>query len=193
MKRRFIAVTLAGISCLLLSTHANAMTDKEATTLAWAAYKGNQADFAQLEQAAKSGSLPAQFGMGEIYLWENNYPLSAQWFQGAAEKGDPGAENALGYAYQNGQGVSQDYGMANAWYYKAAQQGDAVAECNLGHMYFSGWGVAKSYATAVYWSKKSAAQGYGLADAGLGDIYLYGGYGVQNNPGIALYSFIGPA
>ena len=39
---------------------------------------------------------------------------------------------SVGWLYQNGFGVTQDYGKAMIWYRKAATQGDAKAPANIG-------------------------------------------------------------
>jgi uncharacterized protein len=41
------------------------------------------------------------------------------------------AQSQLGYMYENGLGLSQDYSQALAWYKKAADGGYAVARGNL--------------------------------------------------------------
>lgn len=51
-----------------------------------------------------------------------------------AEHGDPTAEAEMGYLYENGKGVPQDYAKALNWYTKAANQGwltarDLSARC----------------------------------------------------------------
>ena len=40
-----------------------------------------------------------------------------------AEQGDAKVQSNLGFMYQNGQGVAQDYAEAVKWYRKAADQG----------------------------------------------------------------------
>ena len=45
------------------------------------------------------------------------------------------APSHLGFMYDKGQGVPQDYAAAVSWYRKAAEQGDADAQFNLGFMY----------------------------------------------------------
>ena len=76
----------------------------------------------------------------------------------AAEQGDADAQDKLGMAYQNGNGVTQDYEQAIYWYRKSADQGYADAQSNLGQMYENGIGVAQDYAQAVYWYHKAAEQ-----------------------------------
>ncbi len=51
------------------------------------------------------------------------------------QQGYASAQNNLGYMYDQGQGVPQDYEQAIDWYRKAAEQGYAEAQCNLGSMY----------------------------------------------------------
>ena len=74
----------------------------------------------------------------------------------AAEQGNSSAQNSLGYRYQYGQGVSQNYVEAVKWYRKAAEQGNSIAQDNLGNMYYNGKGVSQDYVEAVKWYRKAA-------------------------------------
>jgi len=65
----------------------------------------------------------------------------------------------MGYMYEMGQGVDQDYKQAFDWYQKAADQGSRYAENRLGEMYQTGEGVAKNNELAVNWFRKAADQG----------------------------------
>ena len=49
-----------------------------------------------------------------------------------AEQGNLDAQCVLGYCYQEGRGVEQDYEEAIEWYPLAAEQGNTIAQCNLG-------------------------------------------------------------
>jgi RNA polymerase sigma factor RpoD-like protein len=98
----------------------------------------------------------------------------------AAKQGDASAQNDLGFKYQYGQGVLQNYAEAVKWYRKAAEQGYADAQNNLGVMYDAGQGVDQNYAEAVNWYRKSAEQGYASAQYNLGLKYEYG-QGVPQN------------
>lgn len=71
--------------------------------------------------------------------------------QAKADKGDAVAERTLGYWYQSGQFVKQDYAEALKWYRKASDQGEPDAEYWLGFLYFLGHGVAKDTKTAYFW------------------------------------------
>ena len=72
---------------------------------------------------------------------------------------DAEAQNNLGYAYEKGEGVEQDYAQAVFWYRKAAEQGYAMAQNNMGIMYDNGRGVDQDYDQAVNWYRKAAEQG----------------------------------
>ncbi len=52
-----------------------------------------------------------------------------------AEQGDAVVQISLGWMYEKGQGVEQDYTKAVSWYRKAAEQGYAEAQFNLGLIY----------------------------------------------------------
>ena len=53
----------------------------------------------------------------------------------AAEQGNATAQFDLGYFYDNGLGVEQDYKKAKECYEKAAEQGNATAQEYLGYIY----------------------------------------------------------
>ena len=59
----------------------------------------------------------------------------ANWCRLLAEQGDARAQNNLGIAYAEGNGVTQDYDEAVKWWRTAAEQGDAYAQYNLGVSY----------------------------------------------------------
>ena len=61
-----------------------------------------------------------------------DYAQARQWYQKAAEAGDPLGMNNLGVLYEQGRGVARDYAQARQWYQKAAEAGNAVAMTNLG-------------------------------------------------------------
>ena len=65
----------------------------------------------------------------------------------------------LGFMYNNGQGVPQDYAETVKWYRLAAEQGHASAQNNLGLMYDNGEGVPQDYVQAHMWYNLAGAQG----------------------------------
>ncbi len=77
-----------------------------------------------------------------------------------AEKGDKQAQSDLGWAYEKGNGVKQDYAEAVKWYRKAAEQGHTWAQVQLGLCYDRGNGVAQDFSEAFDWFMKASNQGY---------------------------------
>ena len=76
-----------------------------------------------------------------------------------AEQGHVDAQKMLGWLYQNGYGVIQNYKAAMKWYKLAAEQGDAAAHSNLGAMYGDGLGVTQDNIRAYMWWHIAASQG----------------------------------
>jgi TPR repeat protein len=75
----------------------------------------------------------------------------------AAERGDPRAQTMIGFLYETGRGLPQDYMLAAAWYQRAAQQGYPRAQYLLGMMYDKGQGVPEDYVVAHKWLNLAAA------------------------------------
>ncbi len=67
----------------------------------------------------------------------------------------------LGYMYEIGRGVPQDYALAAKWYYRAAAQGDVRGQHLLGLLYDKGFGVREDYIEAHKWSNLAAARARG--------------------------------
>jgi uncharacterized protein len=106
---------------------------------------------------------------------------TANWLlRPLADQGNAVAQFDLGFMYDYGRGVMQDYGEAMRWYRLAAEQGNALAQYNLGFMYANGHGVSPAYADAAKWYLLSAEQGYSWAQFYLG-FFLANGQGVTKN------------
>lgn len=88
-----------------------------------------------------------------------------------AKSGEAEAQNALGEAYYDGKGVTENLTEAVKWFTKAAEQENAKAENNLGNCYYYGYGVYKDYGEAVKWYTKAAEQGNAEAQNSLGYYY----------------------
>jgi hypothetical protein len=86
-----------------------------------------------------------------------------KWYKLAAEQGYASAQYNLGYMYDKGKGVPQDYKTAVKWYSLAAEQGVALAQHNLGAMYDEGKGVLKDYVYAHMWYNIAASSGNKVA------------------------------
>jgi TPR repeat protein len=73
-------------------------------------------------------------------------------------RGGPRAVGRLGFRYENGFGVPQDYIAAVDLYRQAAEQGDAFAQAHLGLSYDKGHGVEKDIILAYKWLHLAAAR-----------------------------------
>ena len=98
-----------------------------------------------------------------------------------AKSGEAEAQNALGEAYYDGKGVTENLTEAVKWFTKAAEQENAKAEYNLGDCYYYGNGVQyRDRGEAVEWYTKAAEQGLPMAQCNLGICYENGD-GVEKN------------
>jgi TPR repeat protein len=71
--------------------------------------------------------------------------------------GSARALGRLGFQYENGFGVPQNYVAAADLYRRAAEQGDAFAQCRLGLSYDRGHGVPQDIILAYKWLDLAAA------------------------------------
>jgi len=76
----------------------------------------------------------------------------------AAARGDVGAQTRLGYMYERGIGVAQDFELAAMWYNLAAEQGDPRAQHHLGLLFNKGFGVPVDFMTAYKWLNLAASR-----------------------------------
>jgi uncharacterized protein len=74
-----------------------------------------------------------------------------------AERGDANAQAQLGFMYEHGRGVPQDYVIAVYWYAAAAGQGHPTGQYLLGLMYDKGHGVVRSDTLAYMWLNLATA------------------------------------
>jgi TPR repeat protein len=84
----------------------------------------------------------AQFNLGlmEQHGWGRpaNPSAACAWFDKAARKNIPAAQQLLGDCYALGQGRAVDGPAALQWYAKAAAAGVAAADCSAGELYLAG-------------------------------------------------------
>lgn len=140
---RFLVLTIS----LLLATHVHAQ----------ATVKNLRADLVQAEQALAAKDYPtayqayarhaganplAQFTLGlfEQQGWGRPAdPVAAcAWFDKAAQKHIPAAQQFLGDCLAQGTGRAVDGPAAVHWYRKAAASGIAYAHCSAGELYIAG-------------------------------------------------------
>jgi TPR repeat protein len=145
------------------------------------------ADTFSLAKKAKTGAvtiadtqLENWFQTGQKYSSEKNWDEAAKWYRKAAERNYAPAQNMLGFCYDTGWGVPQDFFEAVKWYRAAAGQNYADAQYHLGGCYLNGdflRGVPKDEVEAVEWFRKAAEQNHASAQSALGYRY-YKGEGV---------------
>ena len=134
--------------------------------------------FTVFQTGALHGAAYSMGDLGTAYErgWgvAQDYVKAREWYEKAAEKGEPGSMRNLGLLYYGGHGVAPDYAKAREWYEKAAQEGDAVAMSNLGLLYANGQGVAQDYVEARKWYEKAAEKGDAGAMTNLRALYAEG-------------------
>jgi TPR repeat protein len=86
-----------------------------------------------------------------------DYALASQVFIPLAERGVPAAQSYLGFMFETGRGVPQNYTEAAMWYRRAAEQGDSLAQYSLGLLYDRGFGVPRNIVEAGKWLNLSTA------------------------------------
>jgi len=107
-------------------------------------------------------------------LGRGDYAAALKLLRPAAEQGNANAQTDLGWLYEQGNGVTQDFKEAMKWYRAAADQGSTRAQYNLGVMYFQGHGSAANFPEALKWYRMAAASGNAEALYNLGFMYANG-------------------
>ena len=112
------------------------------------------------------------------------------WYQKAAEEGDVDAMYALGYIYEEGKRVPQNYEESLKWYEKAAAAGSVEGMNNAGAMYVYGRGTEKNYTKAVeYFKKAIEANPKAIGPCVNLGLMFEMGWGVTRNYDAAIYWF----
>jgi TPR repeat protein len=107
-----------------------------------------------LTGAARAASLPdasAAYARGDD-------TVAAKRLVRLAARGNARAQGLLGFMYEYGRGVPQDYVLAAEWYIRGAEQGDPAAQYLLGLMYDKGRGVPQDAVLAHKWLILAAAR-----------------------------------
>ena len=111
---------------------------------------------------------------GTDFYNNKDYNSAVQYFFAAAEKGYSTAQDWMGYCYEYGYGVTQNYAEAVKWYRKAADQGSSYSANRLAECYYYGRGVEKSYGEATRLYRLAADNGNKNAQYSLGWCYEKG-------------------
>ena len=105
-------------------------------------------------------ALPAKaqsLGRGVSAFQRQDYVTASRIFIPLAEHGNAAAQSYLGFLFETGRGVPQNYTEAAMWYRRAAEQGDTRAQYSLGLLYDRGFGVPQDIVEASKWLNLSAA------------------------------------
>ncbi|HYW72690.1 MAG TPA: tetratricopeptide repeat protein [Pyrinomonadaceae bacterium] len=92
-------------------------------------------------------------------------------FQSLLEKardGDRAAQNDVGIAYSEAQGVKPNQKKAVYWFRQSAEQGGVYGACNLGLHYRMGWGVDRN--VTLMWKYVFAAHALDGLNCNPGDV-----------------------
>ena len=103
---------------------------------------------------------------------------SIEMLRKAIDLGSPEAEMELGWRYEGGYGVPQDFKQAFYWYDQSAKHHYAKGARALGGLYFFGKGVRQDYSMALPLYEVGGWAGDHLAQYQLGYMYEHG-LGVQ--------------
>ena len=120
------------------------------------------------------------YWIGDAYYQMDDYVSSIEWTLKAANQGYKDAQRDIGWFYENGKGVEQNYTKAAEWFRKAAEQGHARAQYELATLYAEGKGISQDYSEAIIWLQKSAEQECADAELYLGWMYEFG-HGVKQD------------
>jgi TPR repeat protein len=104
--------------------------------------------------SARADPLPA----ASVAFARGDFVAAARLLPPLAERGNARAQTMLGFMYETGQGVPQDYDAASYWYRLAAEQGDTTAQYLLGLAYDKGHGVPLDELAAYKWLNLAAAR-----------------------------------
>jgi uncharacterized protein len=107
---------------------------------------------------ALAAFVPAQAAPLDGAYRTGDFPRAIKRIGPAAERGDPRAQAFLGFMYQYGRGVAQNYALAAYWYRRGAEQGNPTAQHLLGLMFDKGLGVPTNHVAAHVWLSLAASR-----------------------------------
>jgi TPR repeat protein len=131
-----------------------------------------------LRARAESGESGAQYQFAKYVLEHNPSAEEVQsalkWLRASAAQQNPKAAFYLGYLYEHGKYVPQDYRLALQSYELAARVQYSPAENNLASLYEHGQGVPKDMNKAFEWYLASAKHGDPVGQINLATFYYVG-------------------
>jgi TPR repeat protein len=131
-----------------------------------------------LVSRAEQGDSAAQYQLATSILEEHPSPGDIQTaltlLRASAAQNNPRALLYVGYLYEHGKFVTQDYAQAVRNYEPAARAHYPPAENNLGFLYQHGVGIAKDLDKAFEWYRAGANHGDPVAQFNLATFYYLG-------------------
>lgn len=104
-----------------------------------------------------AGAYALSLRQGVSAFQRQDYVTASRVFIPLAERGNAAAQTYLGFLFETGRGVPQNYSEAAMWYRRAAEQGDSRAQYSLGLLYDRGQGVPQDIVEASKWLNLSTA------------------------------------
>jgi len=129
-----------------------------------------------MKKAADLDMEKAQIALAEWYYFGDkgipvDYKEALKYYERAAEKGNPLAENAVGGIYYEGLGVPFDRKKGTEYFQKAADKGMPRAQVHLADIYLMGNTLPKSKVEALKWLFRANVQGEVTARVTLRNIF----------------------
>ncbi len=135
-------------------------------------------------QILSSLTINALYNLGLFYDADDDKTKVFEYMKRAADLGDADAQIRIGYMYEKGIGVEQNYEKAVENYKKGAEQGSDYGFFNLGVLSLEGHGLKQSYENGIIYMSQSALMGHDLGFWGLGELYR-DGEGVKKDNNMA--------
>nr|DAF12137.1 MAG TPA: Sel1-like repeat [Crassvirales sp.] len=107
-----------------------------------------------LTKYARKNNTDCQMLLADCLVGEFKNEKAAYWYLQAAKKGNAKAQGKIGYFYEYGIGLRQDFLKAIYWTKLGAENGDPTAQYYMGMMYANGLALYKNHSNnKYYWYK----------------------------------------
>lgn len=129
------------------------------------------------QRAIELGSSSANYNLGILYKYNNNYKKAKEMFEKAITDNNSGkAMMSLGDLYFDGFGVEKNMELAEHWYKSAIQADNYLAITRLGILY----GNLEKYDEAIIYYQEAIKKGDPAAMNSMGLLYQHG-FGVKRD------------
>ena len=116
-----------------------------------------------------------------LTAFENgDYRLAYQNWIKSSDNTNAYAQYSIGYLYENGLHLDQNFSKALVWYLKAAANGNVDAQYAAGKMYLEGVGVQIDHEIAITFLESAARSGNIFSILKLGDIHFFNELSISN-------------